>query len=79
MAQNSFVKESLNELLTKEMDRKAFIKHVGIAAFALTGVSAMLLALSRTKGRRIGYDIGYSASDYGNKSSLKSTVTTRKI
>lgn len=34
-----------SELLDKEMDRKDFLKHVGVAMIALTGVSAIFKSL----------------------------------
>lgn len=57
-------------LMQKEMDRKDFLKHVGIAAVALTGISAILRVLSEqptsvapsSTSRR---SFGYGSLPYG--------------
>lgn len=43
------VKENAEKLLQKEMDRKDFLKHVGIAIVMVTGASTIIGALLRQK------------------------------
>lgn len=63
------IKQQVSTLMQKEMDRKAFLKHAGIAALALVGLPAIVNALSTaTNGpapTRSGYGTGYSGSVYG--------------
>ncbi len=43
------MKENAEKLLHKEMDRKDFLKHVGIAIIMITGASTIIGALLRQK------------------------------
>lgn len=51
-------------LLHKEMDRKDFVKNVGIGILALSGVSAALKAVSLVPSAKKSAT-GYGASAYG--------------
>lgn len=44
------MKSEFANLLAKKMDRKDFLKHVGVGIVALTGVSAMLKVMSPLGG-----------------------------
>jgi hypothetical protein len=59
---------SLNQdftaILSKEMNRKDFIKHVGIGLIALTGLSAVVKALAPTQKKQ-SQASGYGGSAYG--------------
>jgi hypothetical protein len=60
-----------SDLLEKEMDRKDFLKHVGVAMVALTGISAIFKTLlyqptSHTSGQKTS--AGYGAYAYGGQS-----------
>lgn len=57
------MKNELNALLEKEMDRREFLRHVGIGLVALTGVSGLLKALNGASTPR--RSAGYGASVYG--------------
>jgi len=61
------IKAQVNQLLSKEMDRKDFLKHVGIAAVAVAGVPAVLKALGHMGGGSSSaqQSMGYGASTYG--------------
>lgn len=63
------IKEELNNLLTKKMDRKDFLKHVGIAVVAVTGLSAIIKTLApvQTKQPSVARSnsSGYGSSAYG--------------
>lgn len=62
-------KQELNSLLTKKMDRKDFLKHVGIAAVAITGFSVIVKTLApvQTKQPSVARSngAGYGSSVYG--------------
>jgi hypothetical protein len=52
------------KVLQKEMDRKDFLKHVGIAAVALTGASAIIKLLADQPTQK-SQQVGYGGSVYG--------------
>lgn len=59
--------KDLTSLLTKEMDRRDFLKHVGIGFVALTGMATILKTLNDfTPRRRV---VGYGTSAYGGGNS----------
>ena len=59
-------KQNIAKLLDKEMDRKDFLKHVGIAAVAMTGAGAILKTLSQQPtSRTANQAYGYGGSVYG--------------
>jgi len=66
------VRARFSELLTKQMDRKAFLVHVGAGFVLLSGISAMLLAFTGTQKRT--HVKGPSAAGYGGKKSSKANV-----
>lgn len=67
------MKDEFSALLEKEMDRKDFLKHVGIGFAVITGAATMLKTLNgfgTTSGKKSfgsagGYGYGYGASAYG--------------
>ena len=67
------VAQQIDQLLNKEMDRKDFLKHVGLAAIAITGATTILRILvnqpSAVSGTKKLADSssksGYGASSYG--------------
>lgn len=63
------MKNDLNVLLEKEMDRREFLKHIGVGLVALTGASAILRALNGTSAPR--RTAGYGASSYGGGTSTR--------
>lgn len=66
-------KNKINQLLEQEMDRKDFLKHVGIAVIALSGATTVLRALTISDKKSHGSTstphatLGYGASVYGGK------------
>ena len=64
-------RKALDGLLQKPMNRKSFIKHMGIGALAVTGVNGALKSLSGDdlNGAATGQTgrayAGYGASAYG--------------
>lgn len=62
------MKNELESLLQKEMDRKDFLKHVGIGFAAITGVAAVIKTLNGFGGNaRTRQNLGYGSSTYGGK------------
>lgn len=59
------LKQGIAKLLETEMDRKDFLKNVGIAAVALTGASAVVKALSQQSVKPVARSAGYGGSAYG--------------
>ena len=60
------LKANASKLLQKEMDRKDFLKHVGVAAVALTGASAILKLLTdQPTQHKIQQQASYGGSVYG--------------
>jgi len=60
----------VDELLQKEMNRKDFLKHVGIGLVALTGISAAAKALlqqptSASNHKSLQQPMGYGSMPYG--------------
>ena len=61
------IKAQVGQLLEKEMDRKDFLRHVGVAAAVIAGVPTLLSVLGRLQS---GPDtakrtVGYGSSAYG--------------
>ena len=58
------IKTQVNAVLSKKMDRQGFIKHLAIAAVAISGVgTAMRLLASDDKQK--SQNVGYGSSVYG--------------
>lgn len=58
------MKNDLDNLLQKQMDRRDFLKHVGIGFVALTGVAALVKTLNTFSGNKVRTN-GYGAQVYG--------------
>ena len=64
------LKDKMNQLLEQEMDRKDFLKHVGITVIALSGATAVFKALStnpQKSSTNAPKSMGYGSSAYGGK------------
>lgn len=60
------IKQQLNDILQKEMDRKDFLRHVGIATVAVVGIPAIIKALNQIGDRpTLPKNLGYGSSVYG--------------
>lgn len=57
--------KQIAHLMTKEMDRKDFLKYSGGVLLAVIGVSGLLNTLLRLGGDRDGKSGGYGGSAYG--------------
>ena len=57
------MRDQIANLFEKEMDRKDFLRHIGIAFVAVVGLSTILTALERmSSSDKTG---GYGGSAYG--------------
>ena len=67
------LKDNAAKLLVKEMNRKDFLKHIGIGVVALTGLSAVLHSLANEtvsiSSKKI-QNRGYGSSVYEGDGSL---------
>lgn len=62
------MKNEFDTLFQKEMDRKAFLRHVGVGLMALTGITTVIKALNGlSTGTTKKHTHGYSSSVYGGK------------
>ncbi|MDX2776519.1 twin-arginine translocation signal domain-containing protein [Streptomyces caniscabiei] len=57
------IQKSVNQLMEKEMDRRDFLKHVGIGFVALTGIAAIIKTLNTMNGTN--ETVGYGSGAYG--------------
>ncbi|MBI3889134.1 hypothetical protein HY312_00950 [Candidatus Saccharibacteria bacterium] len=63
------IKQELNTLLNKKMDRKDFLKVVGVGVVAATGIGSLIRAINPSSTQtRVGSAAapqGYGSSAYG--------------
>ena len=59
------IKQEVGVLLAKKMDRKDFLRHVGVAVVAATGFGAVLRAMSGNDAAKGHAVVGYGSSVYG--------------
>lgn len=67
------IQKSVNQLMEKEMDRRDFLKHVGIGFLALTGVAAIVKTLNTIGDTK--ETVGYGGGSYGGGASDRNTRT----
>lgn len=67
--------------MQKDMDRRNFLKHVGIGFAAIAGVTTVLKTLTTLNGSHKEAGAGYGSSAYGgsSKSTSVSQAPSRKI
>jgi hypothetical protein len=64
------MKDELNSLLQKPMNRLDFIKHVGIGIAAITGAAAVVKTMNSLGGNtstKKKQSLGYGSAVYGGK------------
>lgn len=60
------IKQQAHALLEKEVDRREFLQHVGVAFLAVIGVTSLISSLSRMQSvEKQASPMGYGASSYG--------------
>lgn len=61
----------IDELLAKKMDRRDFLKHVGVGTLALFGFGAVVKMLSSVEPKAVNNNkttgLGYGSGAYGGK------------
>ena len=67
----NIIKKQLSELLNAEMDRKDFLRNVGIGVVALTGLGTALKLLSNQQQKQESTNLGYGNSAYGGDAAVK--------
>lgn len=67
----NIIKKQLSELLNAEMDRKDFLRNVGIGVVALTGLGTALKLLSNQQPKQDSTNLGYGGSAYGGDAAAK--------
>lgn len=65
------VQDEIQKLMRKDMDRKDFIKHVGVGFVAITGISTLLKTLTSLNGGDRNAQAGYGSGAYGGSSKHK--------
>lgn len=58
------IQDELQKLMQKDMDRKSFLKHVGIGFAAIAGVNTILKTVASLNQPQ-GQTKGYGSSAYG--------------
>jgi len=61
------LRSDVETLMQKEMDRKDFIKHVGIGFAAILGITTVLKAVNSLSGNGQKQTVGYSSGVYGGQ------------
>lgn len=70
------IQNDVQALLQKKMDRREFIKHVGIGFAALLGVSAVLRTMSSLGNNK--QTVGYSGGVYGGTKNTTTPQATKQ-
>jgi hypothetical protein len=59
------LRNSFDDLLSQEVDRKEFLAYLGGTALAITGISGLLKTLTRSPSRTSGYGGGAYGGERG--------------
>lgn len=57
----------IQALMQKKMDRRDFLKHVGIGFVAILGITTILRTMSSLGNNGQKHSVGYSSGAYGGK------------
>ncbi|HMH70095.1 MAG TPA: hypothetical protein VK502_01755 [Candidatus Saccharimonadales bacterium] len=68
------IQDDMQTLLQKEMDRKDFLKHVGIGFAAIVGITTVLKTVTSLSGNGQKQSVGYSSGVYGGGQSSKGSL-----
>jgi hypothetical protein len=69
-------KDLLNNVLSRDMDRRQFLKYIGLALLAFVGISRFMKALSDTD--RTGGMLSQKSSSYGGNRQSTLPIKGRK-
>ena len=64
------MQKDLTNLLSKEMDRRGFLKHVAIGVVAITGVGTLVRTMNDIGNKQ--RTVGYGSSTYGGARARRS-------
>lgn len=71
------VQDEIHKLMQKDMDRKDFLKHVGVGFAAIAGISGLLKTLAHLNGsQQAGAEADYGGGAYGG---VRRAAATTKI
>jgi hypothetical protein len=75
------MQNEIQKLLQKDMDRKNFLKHVGIGFAAMAGITTALKTISMLSGSQKDDATSYGSNAYGGRAEVANAVkaTNRKI
>jgi hypothetical protein len=66
------MQKQLDQILQRRMDRKDFLKHVAMGVALITGTAGIVKLLSSDQRSRTQHvDLGYGASVYGGRKTIK--------
>ncbi len=73
------LQEDVQTLLQKEMDRKDFLRHLGIGLASIVGITAVLTTISNLGSgqKQQGQAYGYGSGVYGGKAGSESSPASR--
>lgn len=69
------MQNEIQKLMQKDMDRRDFLKHVGIGFAAIAGITTLLKTLSTLNGNK-EVTAGYGSSAYGGSSKASTESQT---
>lgn len=72
------IQNDMQKLLQKEMDRKDFLKHVGIGFAAIVGITTVLKTVSNLSGNGQKQSVGYSSGVYGGGTSSRGSTEAKQ-
>jgi len=70
------IQEDVQALLQKEMDRKEFIKHIGIGFAAIIGITTVVKTINSMSGNN-KKQLGYSGGAYGGDANSSAPTVKR--
>ena len=71
------MKNDIEKLLQKEMDRKGFIQHVAIGFAAIAGITAIAKTLSTMSNGNKAQDVGYGSNAYGGNGTQSNSPASK--
>lgn len=69
------MKQEVDQLLQKQMDRKDFLRHVAIGFAAIAGITTIIKTITSLNGSSKAQSYGYGANTYGGPKAPVSNVT----
>jgi len=75
------MQNEIQKLMQKDMDRRNFLKHIGVGFAAIVGITTALKTISMLNGSHKESNAGYGSNVYGGNSAVgrATNATPRKI